>query len=162
MTYFSQTLPSNASMGIYPNNTLTKYVTKLQNPISVRGEWEVALEEISLPRSWYTISKETGRFTVDRKGWPVDDELYIGEVIHRTYELEYGNYTNVQEIIQKINSEIRDDLSHRFFLMQSTNKAEAADMHVPITERDMPRFIQGNNYEKLTYFFPRRIRNHVF
>ena len=46
MTHFYMTLPSNASMKIYPNNTVAKYTTQLPTNIELDGEWEVALTEI--------------------------------------------------------------------------------------------------------------------
>ena len=49
---FYVTLPSNASMDIYPNNKIGQYVTKLKRPLNLLGEWEVALVEIMYPATW--------------------------------------------------------------------------------------------------------------
>ena len=49
MSRFYVTLPSNSSMDYYPENTVAKYTTWLNNPIELDGEWEIGLTEISFP-----------------------------------------------------------------------------------------------------------------
>jgi len=47
---FYITLPSNASISLYPNNTAAQHTIKLPRPISLDvGDWEVALTELSVP-----------------------------------------------------------------------------------------------------------------
>lgn len=49
MSHFYLTLPSNASMKCYEENTAAKYTTKIPNTIDLNGDWEVALSEIIYP-----------------------------------------------------------------------------------------------------------------
>ncbi len=42
-TDFYLTLPSNASMKMYPDNTLAHYITNLPQRIDLTGEWECGL-----------------------------------------------------------------------------------------------------------------------
>ena len=50
------TLPSNSSMLYFPQNTLTSFNTKLaKSIISDDSNWEVALAEISFPKSWINV-----------------------------------------------------------------------------------------------------------
>jgi hypothetical protein len=49
---FYVTLPSNASMTDFPNNSLTNYVTRLAMPIELSEHWEVGLAEIIHPNEW--------------------------------------------------------------------------------------------------------------
>ena len=49
MGSFYMTLPSNASMKIFPDNKKSDYTTLLSNNISLNGEYEVALTNISFP-----------------------------------------------------------------------------------------------------------------
>ena len=50
------TLPSNSSMRYFPQNTLTSFNTKLaKSIISDDSNWEVALAEISFPKSWINV-----------------------------------------------------------------------------------------------------------
>ena len=55
MSHFYLTLPSNSSEKYYPNNTLTHFITKLHNDVSLEGEWEVGLVDIMYPRNWYNV-----------------------------------------------------------------------------------------------------------
>lgn len=59
---FYVVLPSNSSMNFFPNNTLSNYTTKLQNPITVDGPYEVALTEIIFPFNWTSEVKGTVKF----------------------------------------------------------------------------------------------------
>ena len=49
---FYVTLPSNSSRDVFPNNTMTKFSTKLKNAIRLEGSYEVALVELMYPVSW--------------------------------------------------------------------------------------------------------------
>jgi len=49
MSHFYLTLPSNASMKCYEENTAAKYTTKIPSAIDLSGDWEVALSEIIYP-----------------------------------------------------------------------------------------------------------------
>ena len=49
---FYVTLPSNASKEDYPNNTLTHFTTKLKQPLSLEGNYEVGLVGIMYPKTW--------------------------------------------------------------------------------------------------------------
>jgi hypothetical protein len=54
-THFYLTVPSNASLGVFPDNKTTKYLVKLPQPIDLDGNWEVVLYSISYPNTWYTL-----------------------------------------------------------------------------------------------------------
>ena len=61
MSDFYLTLPSNSSMDVYPENTLTHYQTKLPHRIELDGQWEVGLVEIQYPHNWYNIPADATR-----------------------------------------------------------------------------------------------------
>ena len=56
---FYVTLPSNGSMGVYPENTVTEFRNRLPRPLHLGGEWEVGLTNFSYPYTWYQICPET-------------------------------------------------------------------------------------------------------
>ena len=56
---FYVTLPSNGSMNVFPDNTVTEYKNKLPRPLHLDGEWEVGLVECTYPYSWFQICNET-------------------------------------------------------------------------------------------------------
>jgi len=98
MSHFYLTLPSNASMDCYPDNTVAKYTTKLTNTIALDGNWEVGLVEIACPGSLVNIHKNDCTFTV------VDANL---DVVKR-YSLKPGYYRNVKEIVDGLNKVISE------------------------------------------------------
>ena len=53
---FTLELVSNASMDIYPNNTLASFTNFLPHEINLRGSWEVALLDISYPSRFKNIT----------------------------------------------------------------------------------------------------------
>lgn len=52
---FYFTLPSNSSMSVHPENTLSHYYTQLPQLVQLEGEWEVGLSEIQFPYTWYNV-----------------------------------------------------------------------------------------------------------
>lgn len=56
---FQATLPSNASMQIFPGNKATNYSTRLDRAYSLKSDWEVALMEIMYQCSWRTMQTGT-------------------------------------------------------------------------------------------------------
>ena len=106
MAHFYRTLPSNSSMNYYPENTLTKYVTKLHSSMSLDGEWEVGLAEISFPRSWYTVNKGGGSFDVERiarqtsHGAPYRTIESNGNT---SFRISTGYYDTVQDVLKAMN-----------------------------------------------------------
>ena len=53
------TLPSNSSMNVFPDNTLTTFNTLLPEYITAPVPLECALQEITCPTSWYNVLPET-------------------------------------------------------------------------------------------------------
>ncbi len=54
---FSITLPSNVFSKEDPNNTPSKYVTRLSKTIQLSGAWEVAATRLQLQNRWYNFTK---------------------------------------------------------------------------------------------------------
>jgi len=69
---FYMTLPSNSSLNILPNNTLTEYKVKLPEHVNLIGTWDVGLASITFPHTWYILELKTANFitTMERvDGW---------------------------------------------------------------------------------------------
>jgi hypothetical protein len=62
---FYITLPSNASMDIFPENTPSNWITALKDPIQVPEDYEVGLSEIHIPRNWNNIKSDDCAFDVE-------------------------------------------------------------------------------------------------
>ena len=65
-TDFYMTLPSNASMKMHPDNTLTHYVTALPQRIDLTGEWECGLTEVQYPHTWYNVTENDVWFFINK------------------------------------------------------------------------------------------------
>ena len=52
------TLPSTASMKMYPDNTLGLYITDLPHRIDLSGEWECGLTDIQYQHTWYNVGAD--------------------------------------------------------------------------------------------------------
>ena len=49
------TLTSNSSTKYFPTNSPSKFTVQLPHPLSLSGEWEVALTEIQFTNSYYNV-----------------------------------------------------------------------------------------------------------
>lgn len=104
MAHFYLTLPSNSSMHYYPNNTVTRYTTRLENSIALSGDWEVGLVEIQYQHTWFNLERGEGRVTyaqtVEVRGKPTQ--------LQNTMRLTNGHYDSVPEVVDCINTHIKD------------------------------------------------------
>jgi len=93
--HFHLTLPSNASMDIFPDNTAAQYVTKLPKRLELNGDWTVSLKEISMPLTFINIESDVYKFQLRRR---LDAEAEPEEMA-----LPVGYYPSVSDIILKLN-----------------------------------------------------------
>ena len=61
---FTINLVSNASMNVFPTNTMARFTTLLPNKVELTGDWEVALLEVSWPGKVKNITNAS--FTISR------------------------------------------------------------------------------------------------
>ena len=85
-------------MQYFPDNSVARFKTRLENPISLSGNWEVGLFEVQYVRSWYTTGSKEGWFRYDRFDNETHevDPLYVPE----------GYYSSIEEIVEIINNQI--------------------------------------------------------
>ena len=101
-THFYLTLPSNASLDVFPDNKTGSYRLKLPHPIDLNGNWEVGLYSISYPNTWYTL----------RKG---DNHIFYSDdgFIFSTAYVDYGYYETVQDLIAAVNKALVKETGNR-------------------------------------------------
>ena len=87
-------LPSNASMGTHPNNTLAQYITNLPRRISLSGDWECGLTEIHYPHDWYNI--RNARLMVEHAG-KMETDAYF----------EDGYYGSANMLVRALNDGVK-------------------------------------------------------
>ncbi|KAK2181415.1 hypothetical protein NP493_399g00022 [Ridgeia piscesae] len=89
---FYLTLPSNASLDLHPDNTLTRYATALPQQIILSGQWECGLVEMQYTHSWYNFTT-----------WLIVTLDGIDFVV----KIEAGYYDTPETLIRAINRSIR-------------------------------------------------------
>ena len=89
---FYVTLPSNASMDTYPNNTVTDYATKLPHPLELDGQWEVGLVEMTYPITWYNVERGECHLLI---------EFESGEKLSNI-KLPEGRYETSRDLVYEI------------------------------------------------------------
>ena len=86
------TLPSNASMHLYPNNTMQNYKTQVAITEEFLGKWEVGMVSISYPAMWYNVAEEDTACYV----FMADDSI-------RKCAIQSGRYTSVEQLVKALN-----------------------------------------------------------
>lgn len=113
MSQFYLTLPSNSSEKYYPDNTLTHFITKLHNDVSLSGDWEVALVDIMYPRNWYNINEQYLRISCNNctKILPQPNP---DEKIEPSYEVHVGIPSGYYHSIPDLVDAIKESISKTF------------------------------------------------
>ena len=91
---FYVTLPSNASLQMYPNNKIWRYRTKLAKPIVLSEPYEVGVIEIQYPRVWSTFPASDADVLI------YDTETNQTETI----STHVGFYDSIPSILKELNS----------------------------------------------------------
>ncbi|CAB4011694.1 Hypothetical predicted protein [Paramuricea clavata] len=101
-THFYLTLPSNASLDVFPDNKTGSYLVKLPHPIDLNGNWEVGLYSISYPNTWYTLRAE-------------DNHIYCSTDGHifSPVMVDCGYYETVQDLIAAVNRTLEKKTGNR-------------------------------------------------
>ncbi len=70
MESFYVTLPSNSSMDIFPENTVSRFKTQLPTTLTFDQPYEMGLTEFIFPANWYNIIEGNNNVNFKRKrGW---------------------------------------------------------------------------------------------
>ena len=111
-------------MHYYPNNVVTRYTTRLKTIKELPGKWEVALTEISFPKSWLTVSKKSSRLELidnliqNMHRIETSPHLYLMKNMHNVEArphlpppnvdayLTPGYYTTVLDLVDEMNRSI--------------------------------------------------------
>ena len=62
MTHFYVTLPSDDSKEYYPDNSSSRYTTKLSERIKLDGDYEVGLSELIYSHTWFNFNNEAEKY----------------------------------------------------------------------------------------------------
>jgi len=99
MSRFYLTLPSNSSRRYYPENTVARYTTKLDNTVELHGDWEVGLVEISTPADMTNVGENECYLDIR-----IDDRPFHMLV------LPSGHYRRLRNLLMTIHTQQRKQL----------------------------------------------------
>jgi hypothetical protein len=113
---FYLTLPSDASMDKFPDNSPEEYTTKLKHPIMLKGRWEVALVEFQYPDTILNIT-EDALISVqhyDRLQEELGDGTDFRNFGGRDFDIRVppGCYANAEELLDVIRKQVPDMRVH--------------------------------------------------
>ena len=94
-------------MTYFPDNTLTRYTTRLPQMMDLDGSWEIGLAEIQYPHTWYNIKQGEGWVAVH---YNKDDTVQ-----QTILELPEGYYSSAKRVCKGIEIQRnRADLRKQF------------------------------------------------
>ena len=114
---FTIDLVSNGSFDVYPDNTISKFVNRIDPPLELNGDWEAALTELYFPLRFaepklsikYRLRVRTGVLIINqefpfivRKVW--EDVPFLSES-----EIEINKSQSLHTIIQDLNDSMKKD-----------------------------------------------------
>ena len=102
-THFYLTLPSNASIDVFPNNKIGSYHVKFPQTFDLNGEWEVGLYSISYSNTWYTLQNHQNHIYYSMDG---------GQSFWSSAIVDYGYYASMTELIKSINTAMHKELGN--------------------------------------------------
>ena len=91
-------LISNASMGIFTNNTTAKFWTQLAQPIQLDGDWKVILASISFPSNINNVNSAE-KVAYVSSGAEIDASHNRTGQLRRTRK---GIYNSSEELLEDI------------------------------------------------------------
>jgi len=130
---FHLTLPSNASMDCYPNNTAAEYTTKLPRSAALEGDWEVSLSEISVPVEFHNVSENQCYLKVT-KTRNVFETLYVPT----------GYYDTIDKLLNVLNRLV-GDMSITFLKYRKKVKMQNEGVYAVIFNESLAGILGFNN-----------------
>ena len=132
MDSFTIELVSNASFNCYPNNSLSSFTNFLPDLIHLKGEWEVAISEISYPSLYQNVTERKFPFVDGRES---SEEKR--KIVPMT--IEPGLYPSIVDIVVAMNNKIRERLGAQVFeyngIFVSVDKiTQKVAVHLPETQ----------------------------
>ena len=113
MGSFTIELVSNASGGLFPDNTLSSSTNFLPEQVNLEGQWEVTISELSYPSMYQNITEGKFKF--------FDEKLSKST---STYSIEPVLYTSITDIVEAMNT-----------LIQARNKHNETCITVKVSPR---------------------------
>ena len=123
---FYMTLPSNASMDLYPSNKLSEYKVQLPRALQLNHNYETALVEMTYPVTYDILSNT-----------PYDIAMLVVEPgATHTAKVEGTSFTSVRKLIAKVNSTLTHmckklNIEHERAIISHVADQEKLKLNVP-------------------------------
>ena len=108
MDSFTIELVSNAFFNCYPNNSISSFTNFLPEQINFKGEWEVAISEISYPSLYQNVTEAKFTFVDGRESSEEKRKIV-------PMNIEPGLYPSIVGINVAMNNKIRERLGAQVF-----------------------------------------------
>ena len=117
-------LVSNASVQLFPDNTLSSFTNFLPEQLNLDGQWEVAISEISYPSMYQNVTE--GEFLFFDKKLSESSEFYY---------LEPGLYPSITDFVEAMNILIQERHNHsenciKVKVSRKTQKVESRTLQI--------------------------------
>ena len=133
---FTIDLVSNGSMDVYSNNTLSKFQNKIDPPLELDGDWELALNEIYFPLTFTPVLETTIEMTLQKRHvWLASHDDNFAYYIEQNW-VDIGEKTTlvvdlndpIEKIIEKVNKEMEKIYNADKEALQSRLSSRAASL----------------------------------
>ena len=104
-TGFYVQFPSNASMNIYQDNTLSSYTNNFEQPLVLNEEYDVGLAEIQFSQSWNNIPEGSNTIEIGYSYPKSRRERHMFKNVPPGY---YENIPDLIDVIKSIYGSTRD------------------------------------------------------
>jgi hypothetical protein len=166
---FYITAPSNSSMELYPENTLTNYTVHLPRQIDLDGPYEVALTTFQYTRSWNNVSEDFNQILFSINGLEMKTKIPIG-FYETEYELLNGILDSIMKAMKKMSSQntdmeayLKECELHQFFqfVYKEKSRRVAIYLRMQTSITFHPRMSGMLGYEKTHFDFIRNEGHHA-
>lgn len=129
-------LPSNASLNLYSDNTLTSYTVHLPEPIILEGDYEVGLQSIIWPKTFNNITENSGRLYYQTPSGSSDAVI-----------ISRGYYESMTRLLNQINKQLRENVGDNIHM-----KFEPQSEKVFVTLKKGYQLILSNDLSQILGF----------
>ena len=107
-------LPSDSSLDVFPDNTISRFTTKLAKPVDLDGPYEVGLSEIIYPTDYYNVdNREENYYFGVKQIIFIDDDETTQESYFIKSPITSNLYYDRDEFLDGVNRQIDEAITKR-------------------------------------------------
>ena len=109
----------NASVQLFPDNTLSSFTNFLPEQLNLEGQWEVAFSEISYPSMYQNVTEGSSCFLI--KKFPKSSKFY---------HLEPGLYPSYTDIVETKNILIQERHCENCITVKMSRRTQKVEVYL--------------------------------